>query len=359
MNKLALMIAMVSFGSFASDPYPDSTIMDSTFGLNINIAHKINGSIKTNSLVSTKYGAWSAWETSSYMHDCSPWSPDANTIAWGKQFIQTQWCSADETRQRDVTYTYANGYKDIRTEYEKVVTQVDDEQDAIGTLDSIIKKETTTGSWTNSGALYSCSSWSPSTSVYDQGMSFTQYSTCKQDQIRTLTYTNVWASGKRTSGGSTQEDRTIEASQSRNATGTKVNAVTKWIIADTSRARTNVILDTPTTVKSTDGTTYSNAIISEVKYYWDAVTMLPYNTKSGSIQITKTTADFSDPLIANSVVRCPRGDKAISTVWGSVSKSGYATSFVGGFDSAWRYDGCESSASLLLNKVELRITYSK
>lgn len=349
-----MIFALASFSVAASTQYPDSTQIGGSFGFNI--SHKINGkAVGNNPQTKVTYGNWSSWETSSHMTSCSPWSPNPNTVNWGTQFIQTNICYAEETRHRDVTYSYSDGTSRTETEYETISTQVDDEQYAIGTKDYILRTEAKITSWVNSGSIYSCTSWSPLASNYNQGVKFTQTRQCKQDQTRQKIHTNVWASGKRTTKSSITERQTISIPYSRQATGTKIASVTKWVTITKNSTNRSYSINGTTTVTDDSGKTYSNAKVKEVKIHWSTTTMLPYKTTTSSQHITESTGNFSMPLIANSVVGCAGGRKAISTVYGEISKAGNAASFKGGFDTVWNYDGCESEASIISRKVELKL----
>lgn len=49
---------------------------------------------------------------------------------------------------------------------------------------------TKTSSWVKSGSVYSCGSFSPSTSSKTKGTSFTQRATCKQKEVQTISYSD-------------------------------------------------------------------------------------------------------------------------------------------------------------------------
>lgn len=73
------------------------------------------------------------------------------------------------------------------------------------------------GGYSNNGGVYSCSGWTPSTGSKNKGTRFTQSRNCKQKQTRTWSY-KVGS----TSIGSRTEDRVINTTPTRSATGTKV-----------------------------------------------------------------------------------------------------------------------------------------
>lgn len=98
--------------------------------------------------------------------------------------------------------------------------------------------ETTFGEWTDSGALYSCSNWSPSPSSVGKGLAFIQTATdCKQDQERwSQANTKNDSTGQiEPVGDKVTERRTIRASDNRQAEGILENwsvitpSYTPWI----------------------------------------------------------------------------------------------------------------------------------
>ncbi len=105
---------------------------------------------------------------------------------------------------------------DIRT-----VSQTTETQTINGTATRTVT--VTSGNWSNSSAIYSCSTWTPATSTVDEDETFTQSRTCQQDQERTWTY----------KVGSTTihtrvEDRTVNRNQTQVVSGT--NPV--WVATD-------------------------------------------------------------------------------------------------------------------------------
>jgi len=84
--------------------------------------------------------------------------------------------------------------------------------------------EPITGEWTVSGGVYGCSNWSPATSSYLEGKTFTQSATdCKQDQVRTAQDREIdEVSGKiRLVGAPYEQTQTLVASDTRTVTGTQ------------------------------------------------------------------------------------------------------------------------------------------
>jgi hypothetical protein len=82
--------------------------------------------------------------------------------------------------------------------------------------------DSTYGEWTNSGSVYNCTNWSPSTATIGKGVSFTQDATdCKQDQTRTgqKRHQDSRTGNIQNDGDPFTENRTIAASSQRSETG--------------------------------------------------------------------------------------------------------------------------------------------
>ncbi|BDP33578.1 TPA: hypothetical protein KDZ08_004792 [Vibrio parahaemolyticus] len=119
-----------------------------------------------------------------------------------------------------------------RTEQKQEKNAVTGEIRNVGDLQNITRAVTvnqtrtiavSVSGWSNSGGVYSCSSWSSSTGSVASGTGFTQTRSCKQMQVRTWYYKD----------GSTvvttrPENRAVNTSQSRGATGTKV-VYGRWV----------------------------------------------------------------------------------------------------------------------------------
>lgn len=77
------------------------------------------------------------------------------------------------------------------------------------------------GNWANSGNLYDCSSWSPLENTITVNQSFTQNSSCIQNQTRTAQkYMQSLTSGEKVPyGDATQETQTISATQIKESVG--------------------------------------------------------------------------------------------------------------------------------------------
>jgi hypothetical protein len=78
-----------------------------------------------------------------------------------------------------------------------------------------VKKDT---GWKKSGSPYSCGSYSPSASSKPKGKKFTQKRSCKQKEVRTITYSD---------GSVDNSSRVTSVSQSKDAVGTKAKPKAK------------------------------------------------------------------------------------------------------------------------------------
>lgn len=174
-------------------------------------------------IVGTVTGSWSSWSNSGSKYNCGSYSPSTSTVNHGTSFTQTGSCSQNQTRSRTIYNDWklgSNTYKS--TETDSQVISVSSTRTATGTKDYIIGTNYGSwGSWSNYGSIYGCGSYSPSTSTYNHGTSFTQTASCSRDQRRSRTVYNDWKLGSDTYKSTDYEYRTVNATSSRSATGTK------------------------------------------------------------------------------------------------------------------------------------------
>lgn len=175
-----------------------------------------------NIIIGTTNGSWEAWNDSSSHYDCGSYSPSTSTINYGQVFTQTRTCKQDQTRNRTIYDDWADGSQSVnRTESDYQTINENETRSATGTKNYVASTSTSTGSWSNSGGVYSCSSWSPSTSTVNSGTRFTQTRTCKQNQTQPVTTYNHWADGSTTVKSTSSNSRAVNVNQSQTATGTK------------------------------------------------------------------------------------------------------------------------------------------
>lgn len=174
-------------------------------------------------IVSQTNPNWSSWTNTGSAYGCGSWSPSPSTVNLGQSFTQSRTCSQDQVRSRTIQDVWKSGKKTTnRTESDAQTVSVTQNQSATGTKNYIVG--TTYGSWSgysNSGSIYGCGSYGPSTSTVNLGQTFTQTRSCSQDQVRTRTTYDKWADGSETVSGSQTGSRTVDVTQSRSATGTK------------------------------------------------------------------------------------------------------------------------------------------
>lgn len=173
------------------------------------------------------------WANQGDKQSCSNWAPAATTVGLGKSFTQTATdCQQAQVRTRNEQYTdHLSGQKvTALNTTENQTIAVSDTRSAVGTLEDWIATTSTYTAWVNSGAITSCSNWSPATSSVTVGQSFTQTATdCAQAQTRTRQdreqETNTGEI--RNKGSVVTETQSIAASSTRTATGTKET----WVAA--------------------------------------------------------------------------------------------------------------------------------
>lgn len=176
-----------------------------------------------NYITGTSNGSWGTWSDVGGHYSCGSYSPAPSTVNYGATFTQTRSCKQNQTRTRTVYDDWADGTKTTNsTESQSQTINENETRNSTGTKNYVSSTSSSNGSWTNSGSIHSCSSWSPSPSTVASGQSFTQTRSCKQNQVQTVTTYNHWADGSTTVKSTTQNSKTIDQNQSRSATGTKV-----------------------------------------------------------------------------------------------------------------------------------------
>lgn len=171
---------------------------------------------------------YTAWTNSGAVTSCSNWSPAPSTVAVGQTFTQTATdCQQAQTRTRQdreqetTTKAYRNKGAAVTETQSIAATST---RSAAGTLETWVAAASTYTAWTNSGAVTSCSNWSPDPSTVTVGQAFTQTATnCSQAQTRTRQDREQETTTKayRNKGSAVTETQTITASSTRSATGTK------------------------------------------------------------------------------------------------------------------------------------------
>ena len=177
---------------------------------------------------------YSAWANNGAVTSCSNWSPATSTVTVGQSFTQTATdCNQAQTRTRQdreqETTTKAIRNKGVAvTETQTIAAS--STRSAIGTQETWVATSSNYTAWANSGAVTSCSNWSPATSTVTVGQSFTQTATdCDQAQTRTRQDREQETTTKaiRNKGVAVAETQTIAASSTRTSTGTKET----WVAA--------------------------------------------------------------------------------------------------------------------------------
>jgi len=166
---------------------------------------------------------FSAWLDDGSHYACGDFNPLVSTVNLGESFNQNRSCSQAQDRTKTVYDIWADGSETIAsTNIEtRILTELEYNA-AIGT------KNFTTGSqrteytnWLDSGSYYACSIFIPLVSTVNLGESFTQNRDCSQDQERTKTVYDIWATGSETLASTNIENQTLTENETQNVIGTK------------------------------------------------------------------------------------------------------------------------------------------
>lgn len=186
--------------------------------------------------------AYTEWVNTGAIYGCTNWSPSPETVTVGQAFTQTGDCKQDQTRSRQDREREATT-GEVRSvgaaTSESRTTPADSTRQAVGTKETWAATTPTYTSWVDSGSVTGCTNWSPATSTVTAGQAFTQTaSDCDQAQVRTRQERQVETTtgAIRNLGAPVTESRTVTASSTRQAVGTKQS----WVaIAPTYSAWAN------------------------------------------------------------------------------------------------------------------------
>jgi hypothetical protein len=131
--------------------------------------------------------SWSGWSNYQGVSNCSSWSPATNTRQQGVRFTQERYCDQGRVRTR----SYSSG----QSASEYVTIRVRQTQSAFGTDIGVTGQST--GAWRNTGGIYSCSTYSPTSSQVNWGQNYTGTRTCSQNQYRDVVSTISYADGSK------------------------------------------------------------------------------------------------------------------------------------------------------------------
>lgn len=164
------------------------------------------------------------WQNSGSPFDCGNWSPATSTIDWGDNFQQLRTCEQEQVRTvSPILYNrILDEYKNAAPYEESQSITVSQYQPNVGTRDFITGEQPEPWStWSDTGVRYECSFWSPTPDTINLYESFVQQRDCSQDQIRSRTVFDLWASGKETTNRTETEEQIVTETEIRNSTGTK------------------------------------------------------------------------------------------------------------------------------------------
>ena len=166
------------------------------------------------------------WTNIRGAYDCSSWNPTTDTVTIGQSFQQSADCSQDQSRtvqdrESETTTGSIRNAGDAYTEARTIDSTIT--RQAVGTKESWSAVSPGYGAWTNVGAAYDCSNWSPAPETVTIGQSFQQSGTCSQNQTRSVQDREKEATtgAIRDSGQPYSETRVSTTTQTRQATGTK------------------------------------------------------------------------------------------------------------------------------------------
>lgn len=168
--------------------------------------------------------SWSGWSNNGGVQSCSSWGPSTVDYPSGQSFTQTQTCQQPQSRSRTINYVWKSGARTYKTtEFDSRTVSVSDSRPAIGTKakTEVSRSCGSYSGWNDSGGMYGCSSFSPSTSTVAAGTMFSQSRNCSQNQTSSCQVTVYWSDGTTSSGGSQSSSRTVSVTDSQYAIGTK------------------------------------------------------------------------------------------------------------------------------------------
>lgn len=147
------------------------------------------------------------WENSGSPYDYSAWNPSAGLQI--SNYTQTRSYKTDQKRfeQKKELDEFTGFIRDSGSAIEHTQTLTSSESELVSV---------TWSSWVNSGAHYSCSSWSPTADTVAQGVNFNQTRNCSQNQTRNRIY-----SSKGINFHQVGESKTITETETQASVGTK------------------------------------------------------------------------------------------------------------------------------------------
>ncbi|AXH59592.1 hypothetical protein [Pseudomonas amygdali] len=174
---------------------------------------------------------YTAWANNGAVNSCLNWSPATSTVTINTAFTQTATdCKQPQNRTRQdreqETTTKAIRNKGAAVTESQIIT-ASSTRSATGTKETWVATTSTYGAWTNSGALYSCTNWSPAGSAYSSSANFNQTATnCSLNQTRTAQarQKETTTGAIRNSGSPTTENRTLANQTATRAYGVTIGA---------------------------------------------------------------------------------------------------------------------------------------
>jgi len=175
---------------------------------------------------------YSNWLDDGTHYACDIFTPIVSTVNLGESFEQNRDCSQDQNRTKTIYDIWADNSETVAsTNIENQTLTENETQDSTGTKNyDTGANETTYTNWVDTGALHSCTVYTPSSDTVRLGESLTQKRDCSQDQSRTKTIKSIWANGTKTVDSNTIEVKTLIENESLNTTGTGLSTSCKVIL---------------------------------------------------------------------------------------------------------------------------------
>lgn len=275
---------------------------------------------------------WSVWANIGGKYSCGSWFPHESTENLGETFEQSQSCSQDQERTRNVYSVASDGSRTlIKTDKENQTITAYNKQNSVGIKDYILNQKTDPwSSWTNVGGFIECNSWTPLASTINLGEAFTQKRKCNQEQTRTQNVYDNWASGAVTINSTNIENNKLtDQEDSQQSTGTKDYVLNQSTGAWSNWANSGGLINcsswSPSTTSKEKGTTFTQNQYCEQKQTRSQTT---YNNWASGNQTVHSTNSESTTITNVRNSRSAIGNRPLE--WRSYDYQGGMTSCSGG-----------------------------
>lgn len=184
--------------------------------INIDSERSSIGLLETWNMIVPIYGNWT---NTGGIYDCLTWTPDSSTITINTAFTQTSNdCKQNQNRsvqnREQETTTLEIRNKDVAIIESQFIAS-SSTRASTGTKETWIPTTPSYGTWTNSGAVYGCTNWTPAASTGLVGTTVNQTATnCSVNQTRTVQAREIETTiGTIRNVGSTTNESTVATGQ--------------------------------------------------------------------------------------------------------------------------------------------------